>query len=149
MAEAYAERYAPWATEGTQLTVDPLDESEDAGWQASWRRWQGDVLLPMRLDIRMERNGSLTSVFRRNIADPDLPPMRTTIGRAWKIFEDHFNGSVQGGERAEPVLLAQERDGNWRVHWILSVQTEREHYGAIVDATTGELHSPEQVALRS
>ncbi|MEU0138429.1 VanZ family protein [Streptomyces albidoflavus] len=149
VAEAYAERYAPWATEGTQLTVDPLDESEDAGWQASWRRWQGDVLLPMRLDIRMERNGSLTSVFRRNIADPDLPPMRTTIGRAWKIFEDHFNGSVQGGERAEPVLLAQERNGNWRVHWILSVQTEREHYGAIVDATTGELHSPEQVALRS
>ncbi|MGW9499014.1 VanZ family protein [Streptomyces prasinus] len=145
IAIAYAKQYAPWALEDSQLSIAPLDASENIGWLASWRKWQGEILLPMRLDVQLEKSGRLTDLIARNIPDPDLPPVRWKIDRAWTVLESHFADSLRGGERQEPVLLAEHREGRWRVDWLLTIQTEDDHYSAIVDASTGELHSPEHI----
>ncbi|MEU2386540.1 VanZ family protein [Streptomyces sp. NPDC012461] len=144
-AVAYAQRYAPWALEGSQLSVTPLDAGENTGWLVSWRKWEGKVLLPMRLDVQLERGGRLTDLIARNVPDPELPPVRWKIDRAWTVFERHFAGLLEGGDRQEPVLLAQRREGHWRVDWLLTVRTPTDHYSAVVDASTGELHSPEHI----
>ncbi|MFD0214607.1 VanZ family protein [Streptomyces hirsutus] len=145
IAATYAEKYAPWALEDSQLSITPLDTSENMGWLASWRKQQGDILLPMRLDVQLERSGHLTDLISRNIPDPDLPPVRWNVDHAWTAVENYFADDLRGGERKEPVLLAQHREGHWRVDWLLTVQTETDDYSATVDASTGELHSPEHI----
>ncbi|MFE1962970.1 VanZ family protein [Streptomyces sp. NPDC059479] len=144
IATKYAERHASWGLDNSEITVEPVDEDKNFGWMVSWRRWNGKVLLPMRLDILIEPSGKLTDLITRNIPDPELPPVKHSEKEAWDSLAAHFSLKGEEFEKIEPVLLAQQRGSSWRVNWILTLQTEKEYYSATIDATTGKIYTPEK-----
>ncbi|WP_051764621.1 VanZ family protein [Streptomyces sp. NRRL F-5135] len=144
IAIAYAERFAPWGLKNSDISVERIDEQEDLGWLVSWRRWKGEVLLPMRLDVVIEPGGHVRDLIARNIDDPELPKANVAEKEAWSLFKDHFGSTTDTAERNEPVLLAARRDGTWRVHWLLTMKTKDVMLSGTVDATDGTFHNPEE-----
>ncbi len=142
IAEEYAAGYAPWAIAGSKVSVRAIDETTDIGWMVEWRRWRGDVLMPMRLNIAIEPSGRMIDLMARHIEDPELPEPRIDERKAWEIFEAEYKLTPGRGERAEPVHLAERRDGRWRIHWRLSARDGSTQLSAVVDATDGSIHRP-------
>lgn len=140
VATKYASDYAPWAISGSKVSVRAIDERENIGWMVEWRRWRGDILMPMRLDIAIEPSGRIIDLIARHIEDPKLPEPRVDEKRAWEIFEGHHKVESGQSERAEPIYLAERRDGQWRIHWRLSVRDGNTLRSAVVDATDGSVH---------
>ncbi|MGW6741324.1 VanZ family protein [Streptomyces sp. NPDC055025] len=149
IATKYAERHASWGLDNSEISVEPVDQDQDFGWMVSWRRWNGKVLLPMRLDVLIEPSGKLTDLMTRNIPDPELPPVKRSEKEAWNSLEEHFSLKGEKSKRMDPVLLAQQRDGSWRVNWLLALKTEMKYYSATVDATTGRMYTPEERPVNS
>lgn len=148
IAEAYVDRFARWGTKNSKAHVSRIDDSEKPGRLVYWRRYDGDVLLPMRLDVRMDGEGRISDLIERKVDDPHLPAVRFTESEAWAIFEQRFDGKAGAlEERAEPTLLAQYRAGQWRVDWLLSAKTSHASLEAVVDATDGSFHDPVEIPL--
>ncbi|MGW5508983.1 VanZ family protein [Streptomyces albogriseolus] len=141
VATRYASQYAPWALRDSKVTVRAIDDRSDIGWIVEWRRWRGEVLMPMRLDIVIEPSGRMTDLMVRRIDDPQLPPERVGEAEAWKAFEDHFSVKVAVEDREQPIYLAERRDGQWRIHWRLAARDGGMLHSAVVDATDGSTHS--------
>lgn len=140
IVRTYAEQFMPWGVQGSELSVHPVENGE-LGWMASWRRWDGDILLPMRLDVTIEADGNLTDLLTRRVDDPELPEVTVTEEAAWQLLETHFSLEHAAPERHEPVHLAERHEGEWRVHWLMTLEAGTETYYGTVDATTGEVHS--------
>ncbi|GGX24621.1 VanZ family protein [Streptomyces lomondensis] len=140
VATQYASQYAPWALRRSKVTVRAIDEKANIGWIVEWRRWRGEVLMPMRLDIVIEPSGGMTDLMVRHINDPELPQARISEAEAWKRFETRFKLKPSDGKREEPIYLAERRDGQWRIHWRLSFQDRNTLHSAVVDATDGSIH---------
>ncbi|EMF27930.1 VanZ family protein [Streptomyces gancidicus BKS 13-15] len=141
VATRYAARYAPWALRASQVTVRAVDDPSGAGWVVEWRRWRGEVLMPMRLDIGVEPSGRLTDLRVRRVDDPALPQAHVGEAQAWETFARHFRISVAVEEREQAVLQAERRGGHWRIHWRLSAREGGMRHSAVVDATDGSIHS--------
>lgn len=141
IAAAYADRYAPWAKPGAEITVRAIDDKADVGWMVEWRRWKNDVLMPMRLNIAIEPSGGLIDLIARDVADPHLPPANINETKAWEIFDQQHGLKPGQGKREQPVHLAQRRNGQWRIHWLLSVREGNTLYSAAVDATDASIHN--------
>ncbi|MFE7549211.1 VanZ family protein [Streptomyces gardneri] len=140
IATAYADRYAPWAKSGAKITVRPIDDKVNVGWMVEWRRWKNNVLMPMRLSIAIEPSGGLIDLIARNVADPQLPTARINAAKAWEIFDEVHKLTPGQGTREQPVYLAQRRNGQWRIHWLMSVRDNDILYSATVDATDASVH---------
>ncbi|WP_328884721.1 VanZ family protein [Streptomyces sp. NBC_00299] len=140
IATAYAGQYAPWATPGSKVTVRPIDDKVDIGWIVEWRRWKNDILMPMRLDIAIEPSGRIIDLIARNVADPALPQPKISEAKAWEIFDKHHELKPGQGQRQQPIYLAQRRDGQWRIHWLLSVRDGNALRSAVIDATDASVH---------
>ncbi|MFF2065830.1 VanZ family protein [Streptomyces sp. NPDC058200] len=148
VAVAYARQFASWGLKGSKINVQRVDQQEDLGWLVSWRRWDGDVLLPMRLDVLVESGGRVSDVSSRRIDDPEpLSKVNISEQQAWKLFGQHFGSVADDAEHGEPVLLAARRDGAWRVHWLLTVKTNDAVLTGTVDATAGTFHNPQTQSL--
>ncbi|MGW8352340.1 VanZ family protein [Streptomyces wedmorensis] len=141
IATAYADRYAPWAKPGAEITVRPIDDKFNVGWMVEWRRWKNDVLMPMRLNIAIEPSGGLIDLIARNVADPHLPAVKINEVKAWEIFDQHHKLKPGQGTREQPIYLAQRRNGQWRIHWLLSLRDGNTLYSATVDATDASIHN--------
>ncbi|MFE6820330.1 VanZ family protein [Streptomyces sp. NPDC057677] len=138
VATHFAQRYAPWALRDSKVRVWPVDANvQNLGWVVEWRRWQGKVLMPMRLDILIEPSGRMTDLIARNVDDPKVPPVAVDEDIAWKKFESQHKIKPGQGKREEPVLLAERQGGEWRVHWRLGANHAGTLLSAIVDANTG------------
>ncbi|RPK60515.1 hypothetical protein EES43_17165 [Streptomyces sp. ADI96-02] len=149
IAEAYASQFAPWGLKDSKVNVSRVDEETDLGWLVYWRRWDGEVLLPMRLDLRIDSAGRVSDLIERNISDPKIPTVRVTKEEAWEIFKKNFNDEIdKKSEKGEPILLAQYRNGQWRTDWLLSTRTSSYALEAAIDATDGSFNDPVQVPLR-
>ncbi|MFF2374933.1 VanZ family protein [Streptomyces xiamenensis] len=146
IASAYAEQFAPWGVKNAELIVQ---SAEEAGWIISWRRFQEEVLMPMRLDVQVDKSGDIVHLLTRQIEDPPLPPVTITNDEAWRILENHFTDSLIDTERSEPILLAVFRDNSWGVDWILNAFSETELFYGTIDATTGSLSSPGKTPMYS
>jgi hypothetical protein len=141
IAVAYARHYAPWAAPHAKITVRPIDDKIDVGWIVEWRRWKDNVLMPMRLDIAVEPSGRVIDLIARKVGDPDLPPARISEAQAWAVFEQHLKLNKTGqAQRQRPVYLAQRRDGQWRIHWLLAIRDGNTLHSAKVDATDASIH---------
>jgi hypothetical protein len=143
IAETYARRHASWALENAKVTVRALDDETNIGWLVNWRRWEGDVLLPMRLDVQIEPSGRITNLIQRNIEDPELPAVRYTEEEAWRNFERHFNQATEM-KRSAATLLAVRRQNSWGVDWLLGAEDKKDLFSASVDAVTGEVRGASQ-----
>jgi hypothetical protein len=144
IAVAYARRYAPWGLKDSKIEIRRVDEEAPLGWLVSWRRWEGEVLLPMRLDVVINPAGRISDLIARNIDDPALPPVKISEKHAWDRFEQHFGAKARGGERGESVLLAERRGGEWRVHWLLSAEAGGAILSSTIDATDGTIHNSQK-----
>ncbi|MCW5254107.1 VanZ family protein [Streptomyces sp. SHP 1-2] len=143
IAKTYASRHTPESLEGSEVMIKALDEDTNIGWIVSWRRWEGDVLLPMRLDIQIEPSGRMTNLIQRNIKDPELPAVRYTEEEAWRIFESNSNLATDM-KRGTATLLAVRRKESWGVDWLLGAEDKMNLYSASVDAVTGEVRDASQ-----
>lgn len=141
IATRYASQYAPWALRDSRVTVREIDDRSDLGWIVEWRRWRGQVLMPMRLDIVIEPPGRMTDLLVRRIDDPELPQERVNEVEAWKVFEGHFRIKVAVEDREQPIYLAERRDGQWRIHWRLSAREGSMLHSAVVDASDRSIHN--------
>ncbi|PJE94757.1 VanZ family protein [Streptomyces carminius] len=143
VATRFARDYAPWALRDSEVTVRPVGavgaDDPGLGWEVEWRRWKDGVLMPMRLDVRIEPSGRLTGLTARHVADPELPPATVGADAAWRELEAHHGLEPGQGTREEPVLLAERWGEEWRVHWRVAVRDGEVLRSATVDATTGEL----------
>ncbi|MFE0737462.1 VanZ family protein [Streptomyces sp. NPDC058855] len=148
IALAYADRYAPWAKSGAQITVRAIDENVSVGWIVEWRRWKNDVLMPMRLSIAIEPSGGLIDLIARNVADPHLPPAKISEAKAWEIFDQQHKLRPGQKQREQPIHLAQRRNGQWRIHWLLSVRDGNTLHSATVDATDGSTHNKTTIPVQ-
>lgn len=69
LATVYARRHAPWALRDSKVAVRPVDANDgNLGWVVEWRRWQGRLLTPLRLDIMIEPSGRMTGLVARPLA---------------------------------------------------------------------------------
>jgi hypothetical protein len=143
VATLFAQRRMPWALRDSNVRTWPIDANDDSlGWVVEWRRWQGKLLMPMRLDIVIEPSGRLTGLIARNIDDPKLPRIEINKDEAWQAFESHHKIKPGQAERAEPVYLVEREGDEWRVHWRLAARQDDTLLSAIVDATTGKVLKP-------
>ncbi len=147
VAVAYARQFAPWGLKDSKITVRRIDEKANLGWLVSWRQWKGEVLLPMRLDVVIQPSGRLSDLISRNVDAPDLPAVKVSEDQARKILEKKIGQQRSASKHDEAVLLAERRDGAWRVHWRLSVKNGQSVSTRIVDATTGTVHMPRQPGM--
>ncbi|WP_457532736.1 VanZ family protein [Streptomyces sp. MN13] len=147
VAEQYASRYAPWAMSDSQVNVRPIDEKAEIGWIVEWRRWESEVLMPMRLDIAIEPSGRIIDLIARKINDPALPDARITEAKAWRIFEKHLKIGGEEVRREEPIYLAERRGDRWRIHWRLAARDGDKIHSAVVDATDGTIHRVSEMEI--
>ncbi|MFZ4266442.1 VanZ family protein [Streptomyces arboris] len=150
IARAYADRFAPWGTRNAKVQVARPDDDGDgrSEWLVSWRRYEGEVVLPHRFDVRIDEEGRVSELTERQVADPQLPPVRVTEAEAWKTFAKSFPDSADAiEEKPAPTLSAQFRDGEWRVDWLLVATTSKGSLEAAVDATDGSIHDPAEIPL--
>ncbi|MFB9437150.1 VanZ family protein [Streptomyces showdoensis] len=63
VARTYAARHAAWGLRGARPRTTKVDEKAELGWTTSRRRHDANgVLLPMRLDVQVDRAGRVTGV---------------------------------------------------------------------------------------
>ncbi|MFD0150928.1 VanZ family protein [Streptomyces sp. NPDC055721] len=146
VATLFAQRTAPWALHGSKVKVWPVDAStKSLGWVVEWRRWQGKLLMPMRLDILIEPSGRMTDLIARHVDDPELPQIDISESEAWERFESHHKLKPGMGKREEPIYLVERQGDKWRVHWRLAARQADSLLSATVDATTGDVRNASAV----
>ncbi|MFJ3901794.1 VanZ family protein [Streptomyces sp. NPDC090025] len=126
LATRYAEEHAPWGlTGGAKPVTVPVGERAELGWMTSWRRQNAaGVLQPMRLDIQIDRSGTVTQLIMRDIADPRLPRPRVSRTDAVDAFQRAASQDGAGRDGAKPEriaaqLVAQSVEGTWRICWLV------------------------------
>ncbi|MEU6934814.1 VanZ family protein [Streptomyces sp. NPDC046374] len=137
VATAYAARHAVWGLRDSQPKTTKVDEKAELGWMTSWRRHDANgVLMPMRLDIQVNRAGLATQIIMTNIPDPHLPSPRIRKEEAVAAL---LSANKQDGTKppaATAVLLATLSNGTWIPAWRIEVQGRQPISGS-VNAMTG------------
>ncbi|MCZ4120228.1 VanZ family protein [Streptomyces sp. H39-S7] len=141
IATTYATNRYAWGLTGSQAHAEPVGPNAEGGWFVSWRRTRDGVLMPMRLDVLVDRTGRIREVHAIHIDDPqNLPP--TTISRQQAVTAAlAASPHTPDAHVAGMVLLAVERHGHWAPTWLTAVQSTNSPPQATrlyVDATTGK-----------
>ncbi|MFE3558921.1 hypothetical protein ACFXKW_29290 [Streptomyces sp. NPDC059193] len=109
-SEEFMRAHFPWA-DGAQVTSWALG---DTGRRVfSWRRTVDSVLMPMRLDIVVDRSGAAVSFAAVDEPDPQLAPVEVGEEQAAAVAAAARPGVPLG----RPVLLAVPVGGGWRPAW--------------------------------
>lgn len=145
IATRYARRYHPDALRNSRGVAEKADPQAAPGWTVSWRRLDArGVLMPMRLDVGIDRAGRISQLVSADIADPaDLPPIRITKAQAEKNARRSVAQLLRSGSRlkvTEIALRADHRRGTWRTEYVVSFAEPDgtlAQTASYVDATTG------------
>ncbi|WP_329138959.1 VanZ family protein [Streptomyces sp. NBC_01476] len=145
IATKYAHQYHPEALQGSRSTVAPVDPDAKLGWMVSWRRLNtAGVLMPMRLDVEINRAGRISQLVSADIGDPTgLPPVKITKSQAVRRARESIGKLLHDGQNlkvAEVSLRADDRTSAWRTEYVVSyVEPDGTQVQSIsyVDATTG------------
>ncbi|MFI0724320.1 VanZ family protein [Streptomyces sp. NPDC021224] len=149
IATKYARQYHPDALVSSQSTVTQVDPDAKLGWMASWRRVSADgILMPMRLDVEINRAGRISQMVSADISDPiDLPPVRVAKADAVEKARQSIANLLHDGQKfkvANVSLRAMDRGGKWRTEYVVSYITpsgDEAQSVSYVDATTGTTNS--------
>lgn len=149
IATRYAHEHFPWALNGSEVHSYPAGTDAEFGWIVSWRRRNAQgVLMPMRLDVEIDRGGRVSQLLVRHIADPTgLPPIKVSKATAQKTALAFAARSLADGTQPhanDSELLAVKREGTWHTQWLFSLQSGPSP--VYVDATDGTpaLSGPQQ-----
>ncbi|MFD3657702.1 hypothetical protein [Streptomyces sp. NPDC058620] len=136
IAERYAKERFPWGLEKSHVKSFPVGDKAEFGWMVSWRSRIDGVLMPMRLDVQINRAGHVSQLLTRHTEGAViLPPRRVSEGQATKAASEYSRGAKTG----EGNLLAVRREGEWRAQWVIPVSAGDDVYPVYVDAETGEV----------
>ncbi|MGP3690208.1 hypothetical protein ACTVZO_36860 [Streptomyces sp. IBSNAI002] len=133
--EEFMRAHFPWA-DGARVTSWALG---DTGRRViSWRRAVDSVLMPMRLDIVVDRSGTAVSFVAVDEPDPRLAPVEVGEEQATAVAAAARPGVPPG----RPVLLAVPVGGGWRPAWSFPGSASGSVTGAATGTATGPAGSP-------
>jgi hypothetical protein len=142
IALSYAQEHAPWGVQGAQHSVLPVGDKAQLGWITSWRRRNtDDVLMPMRLDIQIDRTGRVSQLIMLNAPDPSIDaPSVTNQDAVSAILEKMEPGTpADFSQKVTTELLAKEKGSQWHPYWLVSCQYSDGNVSGFVDAVTGKV----------
>ncbi|MEW2062669.1 VanZ family protein [Streptomyces sp. NPDC007002] len=136
IATMYAKERFPWGLKDSHVKSFPVGDDAEFGWMVSWRSRVDGVLMPMRLDVQINRAGRVSALLTRHTeGSVSLPPRRVSEKQAAAAASE-FAG---GAKTAPGNLLAIQREGEWRAQWIIPVSAGSDVYPVYVDAETGKV----------
>jgi hypothetical protein len=149
IATKYAQQYHPDSIRGARSSVAPVGKGAELGWMVSWRRVNGDgILMPMQLDVEINRAGRISQMVTADIPDPgDLPSIKvsrsTAVQRA-KTSIAALLSSAHDLTVSHVELKAVQRESQWRCEYLVSYSgPDGKPIMAMsyVDAATGDARS--------
>ncbi|QCW77972.1 hypothetical protein EQG64_12705 [Streptomyces sp. S6] len=136
IAKRYAQERFPWGLEDSHVKSFPVGDKAEFGWMVSWRSRIDGVLMPMRLDVQINRAGRVSQLLTRNVVGSvTLPPRRVSEKRAIAVASEYSDGAKTGPGN----LLAIRREGEWRAQWVVPISAGDDVYPVYVDAETGKV----------
>ncbi|MET9292475.1 VanZ family protein [Streptomyces sp. NPDC003077] len=139
IAVEYATSHYPKAVEGAK--IDSYDIADGRlGWGISWRRTVDGVLMPMRLDLAIDRKGQVSDLLIRDIPDPrHLPKPRLNEKQAKELAQKDPNLPESVTRIGKGTLLARSDTGeDPKVVWLFPTGIGEEEGPVVaVDAVTG------------
>ncbi|MFD7922143.1 VanZ family protein [Streptomyces sp. NPDC059740] len=148
IAQIYADQHYPKSTHGSKVTVAKVDAAGRLGWMVSWRRVNPEgVLMPMRLDVEVNRAGRVSQLLTTPTADPgSLPPVKISEQKARSAGQKSIDALLTNSKVkvSGTRLEAANRGGKWRTEYVVTYVTlEGKPSEAVsyVDATTGHATS--------
>lgn len=136
IAHTYARDRFPWALTDSHVKTFPVGDKAEFGWMVSWRSRVDGVLMPMRLDVQINRAGRVSQLLTRHTDDTiTFPPRRISEQQAQAVASQYAGGVETG----QGNLLAIRRDGEWRAQWLVPVNAGEDAYPIYVDAETGKV----------
>ncbi|MEU5215475.1 hypothetical protein AB0G79_04635 [Streptomyces sp. NPDC020807] len=109
----------------------------------SWRRSDArGVLMPMRLDVQVDRTGRSSQVTMNDVPDQTVAKPRVSREAALAAVLGPEQGRASGTPSA--VLLAAQHGSAWVPAWFVEVDENHTYTSGYVDALTGEEFEPEQ-----
>jgi glycopeptide antibiotics resistance protein len=142
IATAYARKHYPWGPPNSKIQVSAVGNNAALGWMVSWRRYHAGVLMPMRLDVEVDRAGRISQLSVRKGADVSVPNVtidkKTAAATALKSMPQCTK--AEAGE-----LLAVDNGNTWHAVWRVVVSCETSsavmnvnaHSGAIEEVSSG------------
>ncbi|MEW1753018.1 VanZ family protein [Streptomyces angustmyceticus] len=144
VATTYAEKHFPWALAGSTAEVSPVGDDAALGWMVSWRKRLHGVLMPMRLDVQIDRAGHVSQLSTRKSPDVDVPAIRVSKDNAIQRAKH----SAPGCRKAEVgELLAVPEKANWNAVWRILVTCKDSSMIAHVNAHSGAVEVKEKSPL--
>ncbi|QIY55390.1 VanZ family protein [Streptomyces sp. RPA4-5] len=141
VATAYAEKHFPWALPGSTAEVSPVGDNAALGWMVSWRKHLHGVLMPMRLDVQIDRAGHVSQLSTRKSPDVDVPSIRVNKENA----AQRAMHSAPGCRKAEAgELLAVQDKANWNAVWRILVTCKDSSMITHVNAHSGAVEVKEK-----
>ncbi|MFF8295743.1 VanZ family protein [Streptomyces globisporus] len=136
IATKYAKERFPWGLKDSYAKSFPVGDDAEFGWMVSWRSRIDGALMPMRLDVQINRAGRVSALLTRRTEDPvSLPPRRVSEKQAAAAASEFAGGAKTGAGN----LLAIRREGEWRAQWTIPVSAGADVYPVYVDAETGKV----------
>ncbi|MEU9847284.1 VanZ family protein [Streptomyces sp. NPDC047985] len=136
IAKKYVAERFPWGLEDSHVKTFPVGDKAEFGWMISWRSRIDGVLMPMRLDVQINRAGRVSQLLTRHSEGPvTLPPRRVDEKQAVAAASKYSQGAKTGTGN----LLAIRREGEWRAQWAVTVYAGDDAYPVYVDAETGRV----------
>ncbi|MER6051099.1 VanZ family protein [Streptomyces sp. NPDC001793] len=141
VAIAYAEHHFPWGIPKSDVKVSAVGEKAALGWMVSWRRYRNDVLMPMRLDVQIDRTGRVSQLSTREAPDVAVPAVRIDKQKATQLALK----AVPGCEKAEVgELLAVRKGAGWHAVWRILVTCKRSSVIIHINAGSGVVEMKEE-----
>ena len=141
IAVIYAHRQYPWGEPGSTIEVSGVGDHATLGWLVSFRRYHHKVLMPMRLDVQVDRAGRISQLSARQAQDVQVPSVtvsRTTAARTALKSAPHCSRTAKAtvGE-----LLAVRSHDTWTAVWRTIVTCGSSTTVINVDAHSGTASS--------
>ncbi|MFD5426911.1 VanZ family protein [Streptomyces sp. NPDC127084] len=117
-ATAFVRSRFPWALRGSKAVARPASAGS-AQRIVAWRAYVDGVLMPMRMDVIVERDGRISSFTGRNESAPATPPAHpVTLEQARKAAERHLQGQSEFKEAQ--MLMQKNAQGVWETRWAVN-----------------------------
>lgn len=140
-AVAYTRTHFSWAAPGSKMEVSPVGDKASLGWLVSWRRYHNSVLMPMRLDVQIDRTGHVSQLSTRKAPDAAVPPSRIKKDEALQLAKS----SSPGCHKAEAGELLAVQDGSkWNAVWRIKITCKDSSAIVHVNAHSGAVEMMEK-----
>ncbi|MFD8544757.1 VanZ family protein [Streptomyces sp. NPDC059649] len=142
-AAAYAETHFSWAVPDSKVEVSPVGEKASLGWLVSWRRYRHAVLMPMRLDVQIDRTGHVSQLSTRKAPDVNIAPSHIKKEEALQLAKS----STPGCQRAEVGELLAVRNGSkWHAVWRIKITCKDSSAIVHINASSGAVEMKEKTS---